>query len=66
LLEVETDQRDWKKMYDAAKNGIRSTDYIGQHNNGLFYILLSQANSSNTADIIKRLAKLGIRCTGCG
>jgi len=62
LLEVETDQRDWKKMYDAAKNGIRSTDYIGQHNNGLFYILLSQANSSNTADIIKRLAKLGIRC----
>ena len=62
LVRIEMDNKDWVNISKKAQKGIRATDYIGQLDDGNCYILLSQADSSNTNQIIQRLKNLGVKC----
>jgi len=62
LVKVETDGKNWQDIESTIKKGIRSTDYVGFLEDEGCYILLSQADETNTSFIIDRLKKQGIKC----
>jgi UDP-glucose 4-epimerase len=48
-------------LYSCLAEGVRTTDLIGQGEDGDFYILLSQADTPAAQDVVERLAKLGLQ-----
>lgn len=47
-------------IYSCLSDGVRTTDLIGQGEDGDFYILLSQADPLAAQDVVERLSKLGL------
>jgi nucleoside-diphosphate-sugar epimerase len=50
-----------QKEYLKISEGIRTVDIVGRLRNGTCYILLSQANTQASLDVLARLEKLGVK-----
>lgn len=61
LLKIEIKKDSWISTNEKIQKCIRATDYVGTLDNSDCYVLLSQANPSNSDLAIKRLSEVGIK-----
>jgi hypothetical protein len=60
LVMVSQAEINFQEMYPRISEEVRAADLIGLCNDGNYYILLSNANESTTADVMERIRKRGI------
>jgi UDP-glucose 4-epimerase len=63
LLKVEHKTNNMVWLSNVILSGIRSTDVLGQLQNGELYILVSQADEINVNRVFQRLKDRGVNCT---
>lgn len=60
LVIVDKNENLFREIHPKISEGVRDADLIGLWDDGNYYIILSQANETSSADVIDRLRKLNI------
>jgi UDP-glucose 4-epimerase len=61
LVMLKSPNRSMQEIYPSIYEEIRNRDVIGMGNDGVYYILLSQADKVAAQDIVERLNKFGVQ-----
>lgn len=63
LLRIENRTEDITKLSDLVSQGIRATDTLGRGKDGVIYLILAQAKHDSVDFVLRRLGKLGVKCS---